>query len=158
MAVLKLRSSEAYGIILDQGLHPCLLHWQADSLPLSPQGSPMSFFICLGRFLVTACRIFFQWQHVRFLVVAGGILSFLTHPGPPRLGAWSLTGPLDHPGNPQRSGLMGGKVPGLGLRNPVFKVAAGAVCAVAGPAPQYRICQPFPKKMSFSLQGTGIQN
>ena len=24
-----------------QGLNPCLLHWQADSLPLSHQGSPM---------------------------------------------------------------------------------------------------------------------
>ena len=25
---------------LAQGLNPCLLHWQADSLPLSHQGSP----------------------------------------------------------------------------------------------------------------------
>ena len=25
----------------DQGLNPCLLHWQADSLPLSHQGSPL---------------------------------------------------------------------------------------------------------------------
>ena len=31
--------------ILDWGLNPCLLHWQADSLPLSHQGSPeYSFF------------------------------------------------------------------------------------------------------------------
>ena len=30
----------ACGIFLDQGLNPCLLHWQADSLPLSYQGSP----------------------------------------------------------------------------------------------------------------------
>ena len=29
----------ARGIFLDQGLNPCLLHWQADSLPLSHQGS-----------------------------------------------------------------------------------------------------------------------
>ena len=28
------------GIFLTQGLNPRLLHWQADSLPLSPQGSP----------------------------------------------------------------------------------------------------------------------
>ena len=28
------------GIFLDQGLNPCLLHWQADPLPLSHQGSP----------------------------------------------------------------------------------------------------------------------
>ena len=26
--------------LLNQGLNPCLLHWQADSLPLSHQGSP----------------------------------------------------------------------------------------------------------------------
>ena len=28
------------GIFLTQGSNPCLLHWQADSLPLSHQGSP----------------------------------------------------------------------------------------------------------------------
>ena len=33
----------ACGIPLDQGLNLCLLHWQADSLPLSYQGSPCSF-------------------------------------------------------------------------------------------------------------------
>jgi len=31
--------SGAYGIFSDQGLSPCLLHWQADSSPLSHQGS-----------------------------------------------------------------------------------------------------------------------
>ena len=30
----------ACGIFLDWGLNPCLLYWQADSLPLSHQGSP----------------------------------------------------------------------------------------------------------------------
>ena len=30
----------ACGIFLDQGSNSCLLHWQADSLPLSHQGSP----------------------------------------------------------------------------------------------------------------------
>ena len=35
-----LSSSEACGIFPDQGSNPCLLHWQVDSLPLSPQGSP----------------------------------------------------------------------------------------------------------------------
>ena len=29
------------GIFLTQGSSPCLLHWQADSLPLSHQGSPI---------------------------------------------------------------------------------------------------------------------
>ena len=32
----------ACGIFPDQGSNPCLLHWQADSLPLSHQGSPGS--------------------------------------------------------------------------------------------------------------------
>ena len=35
-----LSRSEACGIILDQGSNSCALHWQADSLPLSHQGSP----------------------------------------------------------------------------------------------------------------------
>ena len=34
------RWSEAQGIFLDQGLNLCLLHQQADSLPLSHQGNP----------------------------------------------------------------------------------------------------------------------
>ena len=33
-------SSAARGVFLDQGLNPCLLHWQVDSLSLSHQGSP----------------------------------------------------------------------------------------------------------------------
>ena len=28
------------GVFLDQGLNPCFLHWQVDSLPLNHQGSP----------------------------------------------------------------------------------------------------------------------
>ena len=35
----RLSCSVACGIFLDQGFNPCLLHWQADSLPLSHQGS-----------------------------------------------------------------------------------------------------------------------
>ena len=41
------------GIFPDQGSNPCLLHWQADSLPLSHLGSPIFFttydkkYICL---------------------------------------------------------------------------------------------------------------
>ena len=33
------------GIFPDQGLNPCPLHWQADSQPLRPQGSPKCFFL-----------------------------------------------------------------------------------------------------------------
>ena len=36
-----LSCSIAYGIFPDQGSNLCLLHWQADSLPLSHQGSPL---------------------------------------------------------------------------------------------------------------------
>ena len=35
-----LSCSAACGIFLDQGLNPYFQHWQADSLPLSHQGSP----------------------------------------------------------------------------------------------------------------------
>ena len=34
----------ACGIFLNQGLNPCRLHWQVDSLPQSHQGSPNSLF------------------------------------------------------------------------------------------------------------------
>ena len=37
--VLGLSCSEACGIILDEGCNPCPLHWRADSLPVSHQGS-----------------------------------------------------------------------------------------------------------------------
>ena len=37
-----LHCSMARGIFLDQGSNPCLLHWQVDSLPLSPPGKPLS--------------------------------------------------------------------------------------------------------------------
>ena len=36
--------SAACGILPDQGSNPCPLHWQADSQPLSHQGSPMFSF------------------------------------------------------------------------------------------------------------------
>ena len=35
-----LSCSAARGILPDQGLNPCPLHWQADSQPLHHQGSP----------------------------------------------------------------------------------------------------------------------
>ena len=39
-----LRCPTACGIFPDQGWNLCLLHWQADSLPLRHQGSPGMFF------------------------------------------------------------------------------------------------------------------
>ena len=38
--VHRLSCSVACEIFLDQGLNQCLLHWPADSLPLSHEGSP----------------------------------------------------------------------------------------------------------------------
>ena len=40
----RLSCSGACGIFLDQGLNLCLLHWQADSLPLNHQGSSINRF------------------------------------------------------------------------------------------------------------------
>ena len=40
VVVYGLSCSAACEIFLDQGLNSCLLHWQADSLPLSHQRSP----------------------------------------------------------------------------------------------------------------------
>ena len=42
----RLSCSAACGIFPDQELNPCLLHWPADSLPLSKQGSPGFNFRC----------------------------------------------------------------------------------------------------------------
>ena len=39
-----LSCSLACGTFLDQGSNPCPLDWQADSLPLDHQGSPLSSF------------------------------------------------------------------------------------------------------------------
>ena len=47
--------SAACGILPDQGLHPCPLHWQADSQPLRHQGSPKNvfcLFACLDLIIV----------------------------------------------------------------------------------------------------------
>ena len=40
----RLSCSVAGGIFSDQGSNPCLLHWQAGSLPLSHQGRPPNAF------------------------------------------------------------------------------------------------------------------
>ena len=51
----------ACGIFRDQGMNPCFLHWQADCLPLSHQGSPgMCVFNVF--FSDAACPYCGQWQ------------------------------------------------------------------------------------------------
>ena len=46
----ELSCSMGYGIFPDQGLNPCLLHWQSYSLPLLHQGSPERTYFCLLEF------------------------------------------------------------------------------------------------------------
>ena len=65
--------SSARGILLDQGANPHLLHQQADSLPLSHQGSPKFSFYgcskCLASFCAIKCRHGAQSakiEHARF--------------------------------------------------------------------------------------------
>ena len=48
----------AYGIFPDQGSNPCLLHWQADSLP---QGSPSCPFLTCGRFFSKMNKVGLPW-------------------------------------------------------------------------------------------------
>ena len=50
--------STACGIFLDQSLNPCLLHWQVDSLPLSPKGSPyLSIHKCISIYVMYTLSI-----------------------------------------------------------------------------------------------------
>ena len=51
--VHRLSCSKACGIFLDQGSNSHHLHWEADSLPLSPQGSPHRHHL-IGPFMSTA--------------------------------------------------------------------------------------------------------
>ena len=54
----RLSCSAACGILLDQGSNLCLLHWQADSLPLSYQGSLLlSFLTFIPPSLCFSCSI-----------------------------------------------------------------------------------------------------
>ena len=62
VAVLRPSCSEACGIFPDQGLNPCLLHCQADSLPLDHQGSPEV--ICLSVGLELGFFLYFKENHV----------------------------------------------------------------------------------------------
>ena len=66
---LRLSCSVTCGIIPDQGSNLCFLHWQADSLPLSHQGSPhilsntplndFQYFLFFGLFLNFYTFLFF---------------------------------------------------------------------------------------------------
>ena len=60
--------SVACGILPDQGLNPCPLHWQADPQPLRHQGSPPHFFYVYEYF--HALRHLFRSNHLpTFLLI-----------------------------------------------------------------------------------------
>ena len=50
-----LSCSEVCGIFPNPGSNPCLLHWQADSLPLSHQRGPVLVHLCSMRFDELPC-------------------------------------------------------------------------------------------------------
>ena len=52
----RLSCSAACGIFPDQGWNTCLLHWQADSLPLDHQGSPSLLFLHILALTSLACQ------------------------------------------------------------------------------------------------------
>ena len=65
-----LSCSAACGIFLEQGLNPCLLHWQVDSLLLSHQGSPQELFLeTTGTPQVTVLSYINTWLRLRFLQI-----------------------------------------------------------------------------------------
>ena len=53
--VHRLSCSTACGILPDQGLNPCFLHWQADSHPLCHQGSSSIIFLLLFYLFIYGC-------------------------------------------------------------------------------------------------------
>ena len=55
----RLRCSAACGIFPDQGLNPCLLHWEVDSSPLSHQGSPT---LCFSQVYSLGTQYFYILQ------------------------------------------------------------------------------------------------
>ena len=74
--------SAACGIFPNQGLNPCSLHWQADSQPLSHQGSPDGdFFLSFFLFFFFLIYFWLRWVFVAArglsLVLASGGYSSL---------------------------------------------------------------------------------
>ena len=60
-----LSCSVARGILPDQGSKPCLLHWQADSLPWSHLGSPFFFFLLFFLILPSPGNASQFWKSAR---------------------------------------------------------------------------------------------
>ena len=47
------------GIFLTQGSNPCLLHWQANSLPLSNPGKPVTMCFIYVNLLITFLHVYY---------------------------------------------------------------------------------------------------
>ena len=71
IVVHRLNCSEACGIFPDEGSNLCLLHWQADSLPLSHQGSPV--FYC--QLLLLECDLHEHRGFWLFRVLTSGVVD-----------------------------------------------------------------------------------
>ena len=64
--------SVARGILPDQGSNPCPLHWQADSQPLRPQGSPeVDYFeVYISVFFSIVAELCNHFQNLRLLLTS----------------------------------------------------------------------------------------
>ena len=58
-----LSCSQMWGIFPDQGWNLCLLHWQADCLPLSHQGCPKGSFYLQERVVPEPTGLFARQKH-----------------------------------------------------------------------------------------------
>ena len=102
VAVNGLSCSAACGIFWDQGSKPCLLDWQADSLPLNHQGSPdVDHFKVFIEFATT-------WLLFYVLIFQLRGIWYLSSPTrhwtcAPCIGRWSLTHWTDYQASPGAS-------------------------------------------------------
>ena len=66
-----LSCSTACGIFPDQRLNPCLLYGQADSLPLSHQGSPLPSFLkdIFIKYRILFCLFFFSFIFISWRLI-----------------------------------------------------------------------------------------
>ena len=84
-----LSCSEMCGIFPDQGSNLCLLHWQADSLPLSHQGCPKGNFYLQEKVVPDPAGLFARQKHPPEMRLKWSKLSIL---GPSSCVGWGEAG------------------------------------------------------------------
>ena len=101
--VRRLRYSVACGIFPDQGSNLCLLHWQADSLPPSHQGSPPRDSYIHESGIVP--RSFFVFHDLGLVFKRTGQLFWRMsfHLGSSGVSSWLGSGHAFQAGRPQKS-------------------------------------------------------